>query len=143
LVSSRGTRSFSSPESRLAPRSTYPSIQREPGALTPGVNQLGNEADHSPLSIAEIKNEWRYTFTSAHAFALWCLIKYRDRCTYSRYYTKAVDIADDSMTMLKITNTLPITIFISSPRMSNVYHSPPSTNHRSPYFHISHRLWPL
>ena len=95
LVSSRGTRSFSSPESWLALESTYPPIQWVPGALTPGVNQLGNEGDHSPLSIAEVKNQWRYTLTSPHAFNLWCLIKYRDRCTYSSC-TKAVDIADDS-----------------------------------------------
>jgi hypothetical protein len=32
-------------------------------ALSLGVKQPGREADHSPPSSAEIKNEWSYTST--------------------------------------------------------------------------------
>ena len=108
--------------------------------LSPSVNQLGHEANHLTLSIAEVKNEWRYTSTSLHTFTVWGLIKYMDMCTYSSYYTKAVDITDDSKTALKITNTLPFTIFISRPRTNNFSSF---TIHRSPYFHIPHCLWLL
>ena len=31
---------------------------------TLGVKKPGNEADHSPLSSAEVKNEWSYTSTT-------------------------------------------------------------------------------
>jgi hypothetical protein len=36
------------------------------GLLPPGVKQLGYEADHSPVSVAEVKNEWGYTVTPQH-----------------------------------------------------------------------------
>jgi hypothetical protein len=36
-------------------RPTLPPIQWVPGALSPGVNRQGREADHSPPSSAEIK----------------------------------------------------------------------------------------
>jgi hypothetical protein len=35
-----------------------PSIQWVTLALSPGVKQLGREADHSPPSRGEVKNEW-------------------------------------------------------------------------------------
>jgi hypothetical protein len=37
----------------------YP-IQWVPGVLSPGVKQLGHEADRSPLTSAEIKKTWMY-----------------------------------------------------------------------------------
>jgi hypothetical protein len=49
--------------SRTALGSTQPPIQRLPGAFSLGVKQPGREADHSPPSSAEIKNEWSYTST--------------------------------------------------------------------------------
>jgi hypothetical protein len=54
--SRRGWEFFSSsprPERLLGP--TQPPIQRVSGALTLGIKWLGREADHSPLSSAEIK----------------------------------------------------------------------------------------
>jgi len=33
------------------------------GGSSPGVNRPGREADHSPPSSAEVKNEWIYIFT--------------------------------------------------------------------------------
>jgi hypothetical protein len=34
------------------------------GGSFPGVKRPGREADHSPPSIAEVKNAWSYTYTS-------------------------------------------------------------------------------
>jgi len=36
--------------------------------FTPGVKQLGREADHSPPFSAEIKNAWSYTHTPQYVF---------------------------------------------------------------------------
>jgi hypothetical protein len=41
--------------SRLALGLTQPTIQRVPGALSPGVKMPGYEADHSPPTNAEVK----------------------------------------------------------------------------------------
>jgi hypothetical protein len=38
-------------------------IQWVPGALYLGVKRPGREADHPPLSSAEVMNAWRYTST--------------------------------------------------------------------------------
>jgi hypothetical protein len=35
-----------------------------PGALSPGRNPLGREADHSPPSSVNVKNAWSYTSAS-------------------------------------------------------------------------------
>jgi hypothetical protein len=35
---------------------TQPAIQWVPGVFPPGIKQMGREADHSPLSSAEVKN---------------------------------------------------------------------------------------
>jgi hypothetical protein len=40
-----------------------------------GVKQLGREADHSPPSSAEVKNELSYTSTPQYAFMGWCSVK--------------------------------------------------------------------
>jgi hypothetical protein len=43
-------------------------------APTQGVKRLGREADHSPLSGAEV-NAWSYTSILQYVFMVWCLIK--------------------------------------------------------------------
>jgi len=48
--------------SRLVLGPTKSLIQRVPGALSPGVERPGHEADHSPTSV-EVKNAWSYTST--------------------------------------------------------------------------------
>jgi hypothetical protein len=40
-----------------------------PGCF-PGLKRLGREVGHSPLSSAEVKNEWRDTFTPLYTFML-------------------------------------------------------------------------
>jgi hypothetical protein len=50
--------------------------KRVPGALSPGVEQLKREADHSPQSNVKVKNVWNYTSTAPYIFMVWCLIKY-------------------------------------------------------------------
>jgi hypothetical protein len=42
----------------------------------------GSEADHSPPSSAEVKNEWNYTSTPQYVFMVWCLVKHRDNFTF-------------------------------------------------------------
>jgi len=54
----RGKRLLFSPESVLAVETTRLPIQCVPGLLSSGVRRLGYEADHSPPSSAEVKNEW-------------------------------------------------------------------------------------
>jgi hypothetical protein len=44
------------------------------GDSYPGVRRLGREADHSPLSSAEIKKGWSYTSTPQYVIMV-CLIK--------------------------------------------------------------------
>jgi hypothetical protein len=39
-----------------------------PGALSPGVKRPGREADHSPLSYAEVKKMWIYISIPPNAF---------------------------------------------------------------------------
>jgi hypothetical protein len=63
---------------RTALRPTQPPIQWVPGALSLGVKWPGRKADHSPSSIAEVKNAWSYTSTPQYAFMEWCLVKHRD-----------------------------------------------------------------
>jgi hypothetical protein len=49
--------------SRTTLETTQSPIQWVPGAISLGVERPGREADHSPLSSAEVKNAWRYTST--------------------------------------------------------------------------------
>jgi len=49
---------------------TQPPIQWVLGAKKPR-----HEADHSPLSTAEVKNVWSYTYTPPLRLLAWCLIK--------------------------------------------------------------------
>jgi hypothetical protein len=58
---------YSTTVSRLALRPIQPLIQLVPGALLPGVNRSGHEADLSTPSSAEI-NECSYTTTLPYTF---------------------------------------------------------------------------
>jgi hypothetical protein len=69
--------------SRTTLEPTQPHIQWLTGALSLGIKQLGREADHSPLSSAEVKNVWSYTSTPQNVFMAWCLVKF-----YTREYMK-------------------------------------------------------
>ena len=44
------------------------------GTASQEVKRSGREADHSYLSIADVKNAWIYASSPAHAFMTWCLI---------------------------------------------------------------------
>jgi hypothetical protein len=61
-----GSRIFSI-SSRPTLGSTQPPVQWVPGALSPGVNRPGREADHSPPAIAEVMKMWIYTSTPPYA----------------------------------------------------------------------------
>jgi hypothetical protein len=47
------------------------------------VKRPGHEADHSPLSSAEVKNAWSHTSTPHYAFMAWCLLKHKDNFTFT------------------------------------------------------------
>jgi hypothetical protein len=53
---------------------TQPPIQWVPGALSPGIKQLGRDTDHSPPTSAEVKKTWIYTYTPPYVFMMQCLI---------------------------------------------------------------------
>jgi len=52
-------------------------------ALSPGVQQLGHEADHSPPSNTKVKNAWSYTSTPTYMSMVWCLVKHGDNFTFT------------------------------------------------------------
>jgi hypothetical protein len=56
----------SRPRPALGP--TQHAIQWVPGALSLGIKRPEREADHSPPSIAEVKNAWSYSSTSLYVF---------------------------------------------------------------------------
>jgi hypothetical protein len=41
------------------------------GPVSPGINQLGHEADYSPPSSAGFKNEWSYSSASPLSLMVW------------------------------------------------------------------------
>jgi hypothetical protein len=45
-----------------------------PGELLLGIKQHGQEADHPPPSITEVKNSGAIIFTPPYILMLWCLI---------------------------------------------------------------------
>jgi hypothetical protein len=63
-----------SKSSRPALRSTQPPIQWVPGALSPGIERLGREADHSPPASAAVMKMFIYTSIPPYAFMAYCLI---------------------------------------------------------------------
>jgi hypothetical protein len=62
---------------------TQPPIQRVTGFLSSGVKRLGREADDSPPSSVEVKNEWRYTSTPNYVLMPRCLVKHRDNFNFT------------------------------------------------------------
>jgi hypothetical protein len=67
--------------SRPALGPTQPPIQWILRALSLGIKQPACEADHSPLSCAEVKTAWTYTFILPYLLVTWCLIK-QEICLY-------------------------------------------------------------
>jgi len=61
--------------SRLALGPSQPPIQWVTRALSLGLKWPRREADHSPISSAEVKNMWSYTPLSQYAFMVWCSVK--------------------------------------------------------------------
>jgi hypothetical protein len=57
-------------------------------ALSVGIKRPGREADYSPPSSAEVKNEWSYTSTPQYVFVAWCLVKHTDNFTFFLLYSK-------------------------------------------------------
>jgi hypothetical protein len=57
-------------------------IQREQGAISPGIKRPRRGADHSPLS-SEVKNAWKYTSTPLYVITTWCLVEQRDKFTFA------------------------------------------------------------
>jgi hypothetical protein len=53
----------------------------------PVIKRPEREADHSPPSTAEVKNEWSCSSTPPYAFVAWCSVKHRDNftCTFTFY----------------------------------------------------------
>jgi hypothetical protein len=70
-------------EFRTAPGPTQPPIQWVSGALSLELKRPGREANHSPPSSTEVKNEWSYTSTPPYVFMGWCLVKHRDSFTFA------------------------------------------------------------
>jgi hypothetical protein len=54
--------------SRPALGPTQPPIQWAQRVISPGVKRQRREADHSPLTSAEVKNTWNYTSTPPYTF---------------------------------------------------------------------------
>jgi hypothetical protein len=51
--------------------------------MGPGGSFPGGKADSSPPSSVEVKNAWSYTSTPQYVFMAWCLIKHRDKVTFT------------------------------------------------------------
>jgi hypothetical protein len=54
---------------------TQPSIQWVPGALSPGVNRPGREADHSPHIVPRSRMRGAILPYPQYSFIVWCLVK--------------------------------------------------------------------
>jgi hypothetical protein len=51
------------------------------GVLSPGIERLGHEADHSPSSSVEVRNEWSFICTSLDIFMAWKITTLRETFT--------------------------------------------------------------
>jgi hypothetical protein len=65
-----------------------------------GTKRLGREADHSPLSSAEIKNACSYTSIPPYVFMVLCLAKHRIRLRVAWYLVKQRDSFTFTFTLL-------------------------------------------
>ena len=61
---------FFSKISKPVLRAIWPRTSRAVEAVSPGVKLMEHEADHSPPSNSEVKNEWVYTSTNQYAFTV-------------------------------------------------------------------------
>jgi hypothetical protein len=64
---------------RLVLEPTQPPIQCVQGALTLRVKEAGLKADHSPPSIAEVKNAWSYTSIPQYALMALCSVEAQEQ----------------------------------------------------------------
>jgi hypothetical protein len=55
------------------------SYPMDTGGIFPRIKRPENEAHHSPLSSAEVRNAWSYASTPPYAFIAWCLVKHKIR----------------------------------------------------------------
>jgi len=55
-----------------------------------GVKRPVGEADHLPPSNAEVKNAWAHTSSPSYVFMEWCLVKHRDKFTFTYNLTSKV-----------------------------------------------------
>jgi hypothetical protein len=65
--------------SRPALRPTQPPIRWVPAIRSPSIKRPRREADHSPSSSAEVKNEWSYTSIPPYVSMAWRLKISRER----------------------------------------------------------------
>jgi hypothetical protein len=68
----RGKNFLFSKSSRLFLVSTHPPIEWVTGVLSPEVKGPGREADHSPVTSANIKETWICTSTHPFAYMVYC-----------------------------------------------------------------------
>jgi hypothetical protein len=78
---------FSTAASRPALRPTQPPIQWVHGIISLGIKRPWLEVDHSPTSIAEIKNMWSYNSTTQYVFMVWGLVKHSDNFAFCKLVT--------------------------------------------------------
>jgi hypothetical protein len=78
-----GSRIFST-SSRVALGSTQPPLRWIQGALSPEIKRPGLEANHSPPTVAEVKQMWSYTsITHTPSWRSVWLVKHRDNFTFT------------------------------------------------------------
>jgi hypothetical protein len=63
-----------------------PPIQWVLGATYPVVKKPVSEAGHSPPSSVEVKNVYSHFFTSLYIIMAWCLIKHRNKFTFTLHH---------------------------------------------------------
>jgi hypothetical protein len=72
------------------------SCQWVPETLSLVVKQQRREADHSPPSSATVKNAWIYTSTPPYIFMAGCLVKHRDKFTFTFTTTATLHVLSNS-----------------------------------------------
>jgi hypothetical protein len=72
--SPQGRISLFSTTSRSALRDHATFCSAHSRVLSLGVKRLGHEANHSHVSIVEVKNAWICTSTSPYVYMAWCLV---------------------------------------------------------------------
>jgi hypothetical protein len=57
------------------------------GAVALEINWQRLEADHSPPSSAEVKNEWSYTSIPPRILTVWCSVRHRVYFNFTLTFT--------------------------------------------------------